>query len=205
LDLLRERRISLVVPIAVVSKFVHLINVNRDPLTFFRLLRGTIPFIVTGYHFGRGNNAKAREWSARYFRQRIAPYYAVALATDGLLLILESRHTDAKLRFAESLERLPDIYPEHDEDYVRGYSQLWLSIIASAESKDDFEKLGGFASLVIMRDELANSPARDWLKRRLPLPNRDKLDLWREDQGTDKLQVPTMKNSLQSSEIQFGF
>jgi hypothetical protein len=160
---------------------------------------------VTGYHFGRGNIPKAREWSDRYFRQRIAPYYAVALATDGLLMILENRQTDAKRRFAESLERLPDIYPQHDEDYVRGYSQLWLSIIASAESKDDFEKLGGFASLVIMRDELANGPARDWLKRRLPLPNRDKLDLWREDQDIDELDVPTLRPSFQNSDIQFGF
>jgi len=160
---------------------------------------------MTAHHLARGNRAKALEWSDRFCRQQTAAYYAVGLATDGLLMILENRHADAKRRFAESFERAPDLYPQHDEDYVRGYSQLWLNIIASAESKADFERLGGFGGLLAMREELANGPARDWLKRRLPLPDRDKLHLWAEDEDSDEHEVLTKKASFRSSNIWFGF
>jgi len=153
----------------------------------------------------RRDHAKAREWSDRYLQLANAPYYAVGLATDGLLLIFENRRTDANQRFNESLERLSDIYPQHDEDYVRGYSQLWLSIIASAESRTDFEQLGGFVGLAAMRDELESGPARKWLKRWLPLPTRDRLDLWKDSKDTDVLKVPLVGASFQRSDFWFDF
>jgi hypothetical protein len=169
------------------------------------MLRGILPFLLTGYYLDRGNLVKARHWSDRYLRRSDRTHYGVGLATDGLLLIRENRLSDAKQRFVESLTPPPDIYTDHDEDYVRGYSQLWLSIIASAESKADFEKLGGFESLAAMRDELASGPARDWLKRRLRLPDRCKLDLWKEGQDTDEPRFSAAKTSVQRSEAQFGF
>lgn len=152
----------------------------------------------------RRNHAKAREWSDRYLQLGNAPYYAVGLATDGLLLIVENRQADAKLRFRESLERLSELYPQYQE-YVRGYSQLWLSIIASAENRDDFEQLGGFAGLVGMRDELANGSADDWLKKRLPLPDRDKLNLWKDDEDPDDLEGSQIGSSAKSSDFHFDF
>ena len=99
----------------------------------------------------------------------------------------------------------PDIYPEYDKDYVQGYSQLWLSIIASAESRTDFEQSGGSAGLVGMRDELANGSADDWLKKRLPLPDRDKLDLWKDDEDPDNLKGALVGSSVKISDFQSDF
>jgi hypothetical protein len=179
--------------------------VNRDRLTLFRMLRAIPPFLLTGYYLDRSNLVKARRWSDRYLRRSDRPYYAVGLATDGLLMIRENRHSDAKQRFAESLTPAPDIYSDSDKDYVQGYSQLWLSIYASVESKADFETLGGFVGLAAMRDELESRPARDWLKRRLRLPDRDKLDLWKEGQETADAKVSAATTSVHGSGTQFGF
>lgn len=159
---------------------------------------------MTGYYLMRRNHVKAREWSDRYLKLGHAPYYAIGLATDGLLLASENRHSDAKLRFSASLERLSELYPPY-QDYVSGYGQLWLSIIASAESRTDFEQSGGSANLVGMRDELANGSADDWLKKRLPLPDRDKLDLWKDDEDPDNLKGALVGSSVKILDFQSDF
>lgn len=178
---------------------------NRNPLTFFRMVKGFIPFQFASAHYKRGNLVKARKWSDRYLRQKVAPYYAVGLATDALIMILEGRNADAKRRFEESLQRLPDIYGENDEDYVRQFAQLWLAILTSVESKADFERLGGFSELAKMHDKLAEAPASFWLKRQLRLPDREKLNLWSVISNTTKPQPPGDGVLLQKLGIQFDF
>lgn len=192
-------------PVVVIGGFANLLSMNPNRLTLFNLLRGSIPFILTGYYLDRRNLLKARRWSDRYLGRSERPYYAIGLATDGLLMILENRHSDAKQRFAESLMAPRDISTDHDDEYVRGYSQLWLSIIASAEDNAAFDRLGGSAGLAAMRDVLASGPAGDWLKRRLRLPDRCKLDLWKESQDTDVPKFSAAEALVQKSEIQFSF
>ena len=56
-----------------------------------------------------------------------------------------------------------------------------------------------------MRDELANGSADDWLKKRLPLPDRDKLDLWKDDEDPDNLKGALVGSSVKISDFQSDF
>lgn len=177
---------------------------SPDTLTFFRSLKGLIPFLVAGYHYKRRNVLKARMWSDRYLRHK-APYFAVGLATDALIMIFEGRNADAKRRFSESLKQVRDIYDENDEDYVRQFAQLYIAILTSIESKVDYDRLGGFEELAKLHDKLAETPASYWIKKQLRLPICEKLNMWTEISSTTQPPPRTDAILLQRLDIRFDF